>query len=58
MVKIETEKCARCGGCIDFCPAMAIRMVSDRVTVDADLCIECSRCQEVCPLGAPHESDQ
>ena len=33
MISIDIEKCVVCGGCIDLCPSIAIRMVHDTVAV-------------------------
>ena len=57
MVVIDTKKCVGCGGCIDLCPSIAINMLNDVLTVDADLCTECTICVKVCPLRAPHAVD-
>ena len=58
MVMIETSKCVGCGGCIDLCPAIAISMINDVVTVDEELCTECSTCVRVCPMRAPYEGEK
>ena len=58
MVMIDAEKCARCGGCIDLCPVIAIRMINDVVTVDNDICTECGTCVKLCPMRAPNKIDQ
>ena len=55
MVKIETEVCTGCGGCIDLCPAIAISMVNDKAVVNNDICTECEICVKVCPVNAPYE---
>jgi len=36
MIKIDTEKCTGCGGCIDLCPPIAIAMINDIVTIDEE----------------------
>ena len=55
MVKIDSSKCTVCGGCIDLCPAIAISMINDIVTVNDDLCTGCSICIKVCPMRVPYE---
>ncbi len=55
MVRIDSEKCTRCGGCIDLCPVIAISMINDVVTVDDERCTGCGICVKVCPMRAPHE---
>ncbi|MCP4711790.1 MAG: 4Fe-4S dicluster domain-containing protein, partial [Planctomycetes bacterium] len=46
------------GGCIDLCPATAIRMIDDTINVDNEKCVECKMCVQVCPVNAPHIFDQ
>jgi ferredoxin len=57
MVKINTDVCTGCGGCIDLCPAIALSMVDDKVQVDNDICTECKICVKVCPVNAPLEDE-
>ena len=57
MVKINTDVCTGCGGCIDLCPVIAISMVDDMVQVDNDICTECKICVKVCPVNAPCEDE-
>ncbi|MDX1779481.1 MAG: 4Fe-4S binding protein [Thermodesulfobacteriota bacterium] len=57
MITINQGKCTGCGGCIDLCPAIAISMIQDVVTVDPELCTECTICVKVCPMGAPAEGE-
>ena len=58
MIKIDTEKCTGCGGCIDLCPQIAIAMINDVVNVDEEKCNECKICVKVCPVRAPHVVEQ
>ena len=58
MVRIDAEKCTRCGGCIDLCPVIAISMINDVVTVDEGRCTGCGICVKVCPMRAPYEEKQ
>lgn len=58
MVKIDSDKCVGCGGCIDLCPAIAISMIDDIVTIDDQLCTECGICVKVCPMNAPVQTDK
>ena len=58
MVKIDSDKCVGCGGCIDLCPSIAISMIDDLVTIDDQLCTECGICVKVCPMNAPVKTDQ
>lgn len=55
MIKIDSEKCTGCGGCIDLCPAIAISMINDVVTVNNEICTGCKICIKVCPMRAPTE---
>ena len=55
MVKIDSNKCTGCGGCIDLCPEIAISMINDVVTVNEELCTGCNICIKVCPMRAPYE---
>lgn len=55
MAAISTTKCLGCGGCIDLCPAIAIAMIDDVVTIDPDLCTKCGICFKTCPVRAPHD---
>ena len=57
MVKIDSDKCVGCGGCIDLCPSIAISMIDDIVTIDDQLCTECGICVKVCPMNAPVKTD-
>jgi ferredoxin len=57
MVKINSDVCTGCGGCIDLCPAIALSMVDDKVRVDNDICTECKICVKVCPVNAPLEDE-
>jgi len=56
MISIDIEKCVVCGGCIDLCPSIAIRMVHDTVVIDPEKCTECNICVTVCPMSAPQAS--
>jgi len=58
MVKIDSDKCVGCGGCIDLCPSIAISMIDDLVTIDDQLCTECGICVKVCPMNAPVQTDK
>ena len=54
-MKIKTEDCTGCGGCIDLCPSIAISMVNNKAVIDSALCTECKICEQVCPVNAPCE---
>jgi len=55
MLHIDREKCVGCGGCVDLCPAAAIRFVRDRAHISQHLCLACKTCVRVCPMKAPAE---
>ena len=57
MVKINSDLCVACGGCIDLCPAIAISMVNDMVVVNNDTCTDCKICIKVCPMRAPYAEE-
>jgi ferredoxin len=57
VVKINSDVCTGCGGCIDLCPAIAISMVNDMVVVNNDICTECQICIKVCPMRAPYAEE-
>jgi Fe-S-cluster-containing hydrogenase component 2 len=52
VVRIDTEKCTNCCGCVDFCPMTAIVMIDDVVQIDSEVCMECEVCTKICPMGA------
>ncbi|ADN51532.1 4Fe-4S ferredoxin iron-sulfur binding domain protein [Vulcanisaeta distributa DSM 14429] len=41
-----------CGECVNACPANAISIVNNRVTINESACIECGLCVSRCPTGA------
>ncbi len=54
MVNVNRELCVVCGGCIELCPKIAIRMKDDTIEIDNEKCVECKICVQVCPVGAPY----
>ena len=58
MAVINTEICVACGGCLDLCPTIAIRMIDDQVNIDTEKCIDCGICVKVCPVNAPFAPDK
>ncbi len=48
------ERCVRCSGCVQICPAGALAFVPDKQApaVDYSACIRCYCCDEVCPEDA------
>jgi len=58
MAVINTEICVACGGCLDLCPTIAIRMIDDRVNINMEKCVDCGICVKVCPVNAPFAPDK
>jgi Na+-translocating ferredoxin:NAD+ oxidoreductase RNF subunit RnfB len=50
MTKIDIKKCTGCGGCINLCPAIAISMINDVVTVNEELCTRDNIYIKVCSM--------
>jgi len=54
-IKINTEKCKKCGTCVQICP-MAVFELKDRNSTTevlrADLCISCGQCVSLCLQSA------
>ena len=48
-----TEKCTKCGKCVDICPADAI----DGYRIDLNKCLRCLGCYEVCEYNALNIGD-
>jgi len=55
MITINRDVCTGCGGCIDLCPVIAIRMTDDKAEIDPETCTQCKICVKVCPVNAPQE---
>jgi Fe-S-cluster-containing hydrogenase component 2 len=49
--KVDKEKCAGCGTCVEACPENAISLNSHAI-VDASRCVECGACVDACPSSA------
>ena len=52
-MKIQTQKCTGCGGCVNLCPAAAISFIGDSAFIEEALCTECGLCAQVCAVEAP-----
>ncbi len=49
-----TEKCKRCGKCVENCPVAAIKLAKGdtQARIDKSICIECGYCKSICPFKA------
>lgn len=52
MPKVDQDKCAGCGICVNVCPVNAISMVNNKAVIDQDKCIHCGKCIPICPVNA------
>jgi len=50
-VKIDSERCVRCGICVDLCPVSNLRQTQDRI-IPQKRCTLCYRCVNHCPTQA------
>ncbi len=48
----DDEKCRRCLKCISICPAGALTLSNNSITISSDRCIRCYCCHEMCPFSA------
>ena len=49
--KVDQEKCAGCGKCVDICPVQAVKIISGKAVI-GDQCIECGACLNECAVEA------
>lgn len=56
LLRVNTERCARCGLCAQVCPLVIIQQDADGLPMEregtASRCIKCGHCVAVCPTGA------
>lgn len=51
--EINTERCTRCGACVEACPAGAVGLTAaGPLFVRPEACTYCGLCEELCPTGA------
>lgn len=51
-LRIDPEKCSRCGACVRNCSAHAIEEVDGMLQINDDNCLLCYCCRELCPHDA------
>lgn len=51
-VRINQDRCAGCGICVDECPTGAIHLENGWAVIDQARCTNCQTCAEVCPNEA------
>ncbi|MHA1369054.1 MAG: 4Fe-4S dicluster domain-containing protein [Promethearchaeota archaeon] len=51
---IDSDECAGCGTCIDYCQMSAIELDDDVAVVNVQRCIGCGACASKCPNDAIH----
>jgi uncharacterized protein (DUF362 family)/NAD-dependent dihydropyrimidine dehydrogenase PreA subunit len=49
---IDQKQCSHCKHCYRICPAGAIKIDNNMLTIDKNLCIECFCCYEICEYNA------
>lgn len=53
-MKIDCEKCVKCGSCVKYCPLGAIKLEEDCAVIDQARCVDCGDCirADTCPVDA------
>ena len=52
LIRVDKNKCVKCGRCKNICPAKAIEVQENGASFDREKCISCFCCMEVCPVEA------
>ncbi|MCX5839448.1 MAG: mercury methylation ferredoxin HgcB [Deltaproteobacteria bacterium] len=52
-LKLNPERCAGCGLCLEVCPQEVLYRVDGKIGIRSrDACMECGACSRNCPTGA------
>jgi signal transduction histidine kinase/NAD-dependent dihydropyrimidine dehydrogenase PreA subunit len=51
-IRVDNRKCRQCSYCIQICPAKAIKLEKDNITIIPERCIFCGSCLTACPHQA------
>jgi NAD-dependent dihydropyrimidine dehydrogenase PreA subunit len=51
-IHIDTEKCIRCGKCVNVCPTSAMKDIYNKKVYFLAECWSCGKCKDICPVGA------
>jgi uncharacterized protein (DUF362 family) len=51
-IRINQDKCHRCGLCAANCPTSVIDVKEGRYSIRLEVCIGCMTCHEICPAAA------
>jgi len=49
---IEQNVCVKCGACVKRCPAQAMKIENEKLTIDDQKCLACGVCTRLCPKQA------
>ncbi len=49
---VKKKGCVKCGVCMDWCPAVAIKMMENRAAIVVEKCTGCGQCIMSCPSNA------
>jgi NAD-dependent dihydropyrimidine dehydrogenase PreA subunit len=55
MAHVISDKCTKCGSCVDVCPVDAISEGDSKYEIDGDTCVDCGACVDECPVEAISE---